>query len=43
METEAETTLLLEGAALAQQRKEFWRQCLDMISKQTVNYLPYGV
>ena len=43
IETEAETTLLLEGAALAQQRKEFWRQCLDMISKQTVNYLPYGV
>jgi hypothetical protein len=35
METEAETTLLLEGAALARQRKEFWRQCqcVNMTSK----------
>ena len=32
-ETEAEAALLLVGAELAHRRKEFWRQCVDMISK----------
>lgn len=35
IETEAETTLLLEGAALAQQRKEFWARMSLLVGKSS--------